>query len=332
MQLDAFSDILSRDFGEVLKGASKVGVALSGGPDSMALCWLLNGWAKAAGVKVHALHVDHGLRAESAQEAKALCGMMKGFSQVKLTILRWEGAKPEAAVQEEARKARYALMNDYCKAKGIKALFLAHHQDDQAETVLFRLAKGSGLDGLCGMMPMSVSGDVILCRPLLGVSKEDLVQICEDEKLPYFKDPSNDLSKYARVRLRKSRAILEEEGLSSKRLSVTAMRLARARNALEEISHKTFEDAVLKNDTKHIEFNYKSLREAPEEVMVRVVLSALKRLGPERDYAPRMEKIESLVHDLRSLGAFRKRTLGGVIFERDDAAQDGQGVLRLRQE
>lgn len=332
MQLNAFSDILSRDFDEVLKGASRIAVALSGGPDSMALCWLLDGWAKAAGIEVHALHVDHGLRPESAKEAKALCGMTKGLTQVKLTILRWEGVKPEAGIQEEARKARYELMREYCAAKHISALFLAHHLDDQAETVLFRLAKGSGLDGLSGMQAISALGDVVLCRPLLGVSKEDLIQVCEDVGLEYFNDPSNGLSKYARVRLRKSRAILEEEGLSSKRLGVTAMRLSRARNALDEIALKAFDDALLINDTKHFEFNLKSLRSVPEEVMLRVVLRALERLGPERDYAPRMEKIEALLDDLRDAKVFRKRTLGGVIFERDDTRNEGQGVIRLVQE
>ncbi len=326
LSVDLFSHHLSRDFQRLLEARSDVAVAVSGGPDSLALCWLLNGWAREAGVKVHALHVDHGLREESAQQAETLDSILGGMEALRYTALRWQGDKPQARIQEEARKARYALMAEYCREHGIGVLFLAHHMDDQAETVLFRLAKGSGLDGLSGMQPIHAYNEGLsLCRPLLGVDKEDLVSLCEREGLSYFCDPSNEKEDFARVRLRKSRAVLEEEGLSNKRLAVSAQRLARARDALDEWAEKTWEEVIIKFDTKHIEFNLKPLLDKPEEVVLRVVLKAFGRIGADRDYAPRMEKVEALLYDLRSPQPFRKRTLGGVIFERDDTAQ----ILRL---
>lgn len=217
----------------------------------------------------------------------------------------------------------------YCAAYEIGALFLGHHMDDQAETVLFRLAKGSGLDGLCGMRAVQCYDERLqLCRPLLGYSKEDLVDVCEAEELSYVDDPSNVCDDYARVRLRKSRAVLEEEGLSSKRLAMSAKRFLRAREALGEMADKAYETALEYKNTKRIVFNIEPLIDWPEEIVLRVVLRSVSEVGNDRDYAPRMEKVEALVEDIVHVETFRKRTLGGVIFSRDDAA----GLLRLEQE
>ena len=293
-------------------GAQDIAVAVSGGPDSMALCHLLKG----IGLQVHALTVDHGLRAEAAEEAQKVGQWLEGWTGFEHHILKW-GSPTETALQEEARKARYGLMADYCREHGIAHLFLAHHRDDQAETLLFRLAKGSGLDGLAGMQALQEYEGLTLVRPLLGVSKDALVKTCETAGVDFIEDPSNENADFARARLRQARAVLEEEGLSSKRLAVTAMRLSRARQALEIWAEEVYNQANIKNDAKRIEFQLKPLLSKPEEVIVRVVLMALEQFRPEFDYAPRMEKVEALVYDLRSSDNFRKRTLGGVIFEVD---------------
>jgi tRNA(Ile)-lysidine synthase len=306
-------------------GVSKIAVAVSGGPDSMALCRLLSGWAAERAVEVHALTVDHALRVGSADEAAQVGGWIGGWRQVQHRVLTWD-APAQSAVQEEARRARYGLMAEYCRGHGIGYLFLAHHADDQAETVLFRLAKGSGLDGLSGMQAVAVYDECLtLARPLLGFAKDDLTGFCEAEEILYIEDPSNENERFARVRLRKSRDILEEEGLSSKRLNVTAKRLSRARKALDNMAEAVYKKAAYKKDTDCIVFNLMALLEQPEEIVLRCVLKAMEAFRPGADYAPRMEKVEALVEDLIGGGVFRKRTLGGVVFERDDR----NGAFRL---
>ena len=320
MNHDQFSEILEWPvFAGELDGAQAVAVAVSGGADSMALLLLLAEWARGRDVAVHVLTVDHGLRAEAAVEADQVAAWCAGLDGVSHHILRWEGEKPEVALQEHARAARYGLMEAYCAAQGIGALFLAHHRDDQAETVLFRLAKGSGLKGLGGMRPVARRGDVVLMRPLLDVTKEDLIAVCEARGQDYVSDPSNEDEAFARVRLRQSMAVLAEEGLTAKRLSVTAMRLARAEDALEVMVDGVWSEVLIKNSGSVV-LKIGLLQGQPEEIAVRLIICVIERLGAERDYLPRMKKIEDLVAALRCDNDFRKRTLGGLIFERDAAA------------
>ena len=326
MNLDRFMQVMD---GYAFEGGEPLAVAVSGGPDSMALCHVLHDWCVREDRVLHALIVDHGLRDESADEAK---GVIKELPEAVIgKILKWDAPK-NVRVQEEARNARYALMAHYCAAHDIQHLFLGHHRDDQAETVLFRLAKGSGLDGLCGMRPVqNYDENLKLLRPFLEFEKSDLLEYCEKNEIQYVQDPSNENEKFARVRLRQSREILEEEGLSAKRLSLTAKRLNRARNALDQISENEYKNSLFKKDTKQIVLNFKSLQNNPDEIILRVILRAVADLQPEQDYAPRMERVESILYDLISFQndsvAFRKRTLGGVIFE-IDAAGD-HFILRL---
>lgn len=299
---------------------SDIAVAVSGGPDSMALLGLLVNSPYT--FQVHALIVDHGLREEAAAEAERVREQIESWPRVSAHILQWAGEKPDAAVQEEARNARYGLMAEYCRAHRVRYLFLGHHQDDQAETVLFRLAKGSGLDGLAGMRPVQVYDDAVsLVRPLLDVPKSALIEMCEAHGVGYVEDPSNANEQYARVRLRQSADILAEEGLSAKRLANTAKRINRAREALDFFAEKAQKDCVLVSNTKRIEYNYKLLRDYPDEVVLRCVMAAFVHFNPDADYAPRMEKVEALLDDLIGEESFRKRTLGGVVFERDDENQ-----------
>ena len=289
---------------------SRIAVAVSGGPDSLALWSVLS---EGFNGELHALHVDHGLRDESADEAAALAERIEG-----LQVLRWD-ASSDKRLQEEARRARYGLMAEYCAEHGIKHLFLAHHRDDQAETVLFRLAKGSGLDGLGGMRKVQVYDEGLsFVRPFLDVPKSDLVAYCEAQNLPYLQDPSNENDDFARVRLRKSQAILEEEGLSAKRLAVSARRFQRAREALDFISKNALGACRKDADTNRVELDSDALLAYPEEIVLRVMLLVIAEIGAEKDYAPRMERVEDLVADLIRSDAFRKRTLGGVVFGRDD--------------
>jgi len=314
-----------KDFPDLPAGSS-VAVGVSGGPDSMALCWLLSRWALHHNVTVHAITVDHALRAESAQEAKDVAHIVRDWPNVVHTTLTWEGQKPGTRILEEARAARYDLLHRYMKQNGIRHLFIAHHQDDQAETFLIRLAKGSGLDGLGGMQKIRQGEDgTYLCRPLLDVSKDDLIALCNAQSIPFVTDPTNRNEKYLRPRLRAARDILEEEGMSSKRLAVTAARLSRARAALETLAQDLFHRTVRQETPEGFTFDWTMLKQHPEELILRVLLMAVHRLKPEDDYAPRMERMEALLSRLLGEDGFKSATLSGCLF----ALHPKNGTLRI---
>lgn len=304
-----------------IEGRSKIALGLSGGPDSMALARLLSIWAQErAGLEIHALIIDHAIRTESGQEASLTKQRVEDWPHITPVILTCEGlVDEETRLMERARQARYTLFESYCAQEGITALCLAHHQNDQAETFLFRLAKGSGLDGLASMAPVQTySENLTLLRPLLDVPKSDLIEFCTVTATEYVHDPSNEKEQFARPRLRKSAQILEEEGLSAKRLSVTARRLARAKEALQQIAIETFDKILLEKNTNRIVLTLSGVRKALDEIAFRTILMAVEYLNHERDYLPRMERLEDLFEDVKTGKEFRKRTLGGLIFECDE--------------
>lgn len=313
------ADEVFRNFSDLLS-QKDIAVAVSGGPDSMALAVLLFGWLQGqewTGT-LHALSVDHGLRAESAAEAQAAGAWLRASCPgIRHSILRWEGAKPSSRVQEEARRARHALITAYCRKRGIAHVFLAHHQDDQAETFLMRLAAGSGLDGLSGMAERQKQEEITLLRPLLACPKAALVEFCREQKIPYVEDPSNRMGAFARVRLREAAKVLEREGLSAKRLSLTAKRLARAREVLEAETEKFMAVSLKRKDTDRFVFFKSVWSGAYEEIVFRAVRKVLQELGTDEEsgysYGPRTERMEALADDLLKSEPFRKRTLGGVV-------------------
>ncbi len=316
------SDIISNISEYFLRSGvckENIAIGVSGGADSMALCFALSEYliSENQDTKIHALTVDHGLRAAAADEALFVAVQLSNLKNVNHKILKWQHDKKiNARIQESARAARYDLMKNYMRENNIRHLFLAHHMDDQAETFLFRLAKGSGIDGLsCMAQRQEMGRDFILCRPLLEVPKSDLIGFCEENNIKYINDPSNMSDDYARVRIRKSMDILSSEGLSAKRLSISAKRHARARAALDQISKKEFDNNMLEINSKQIVFNLDRLVLLPEEIILRIILRAMDYLGGAGGYGARMNRVESLCSDLATPKSFRKRTLGGVIFE-----------------
>ncbi|MFA5593593.1 MAG: tRNA lysidine(34) synthetase TilS [Micavibrio sp.] len=302
-----------------LRAGSVIAAGVSGGPDSMALLRLLSEWALRHDIAVHAYTVDHGLRAESAAEAAQVSAWVGGWPGVTHHILRWEGEKPETRILEEARAARYALMAASMKEAGADSLFIAHHADDQAETVLIRLSRGSGLDGLAGMRkrhPMERLG-ITLLRPLLDIPKAELVRFCDENDIPYVSDPTNSNGDYLRPRLRAARPILEEEGLSAKRLGMTARRMARAKAALDDMGQDLFTHALKEQKDDGFMFDYRALHAAHEELALRVILAVMERLHPGDGYGPRLERLEKLLERILRDGEFKGATLGGCVFALD---------------
>ena len=290
------------------EAAPRLAVGVSGGADSLALVLLAHGWATGQGGAVLALTVDHGLRADSAAEAARVAAWMAARG-IPHATLRWEGDKPATGIQTAARDARHRLLAERCRAEGILHLALAHHADDQAETVLLRLARGSGVDGLAGMAPVRWEPHMRILRPLLDVPHARLLATCRALGQEWIEDPSNRSPAYARGRLRAVADALSAEGLSAERLCETARRAARARRALEELTADLLGRAAELHPEGWVRLDPAALAAAPEELALRALARVLACVGGA-SYAPRAERLERL-HDEVRAGLTVGRTLGG---------------------
>ena len=187
---------------EPFETCPELGVAVSGGRDSLSLALLANEWASTRGGRILALIVDHGLRPEAAGEALGAARLLQGLG-IQSLIRRWTGAKPSAGLQEAARAARYRLLRDTCRERGILHLLAAHHADDQAETIAMRTARASGPDGLAGMAAVVEWPEVRLLRPLLPMPRARLSATLLSRGVPWIDDPSNSDPRFERARLRR---------------------------------------------------------------------------------------------------------------------------------
>lgn len=222
-----------------------IAVAVSGGADSMALCLLAGGWARALGVKLTALTVDHGLRKAAAEEARQV-GDWLAARGIAHHILHWsEGPQCASRVQERARQARYALMTAWCRAHGAAQLLLAHHLEDQAETVLMRLRKQSGLMGLAGMAKVRDLDGVRVLRPLLDTPKARLRATLAAYGQDWIEDPSNADLRFERVRVRGLlQALRRHDGLEPRRLARAAAACARVRSVIERAADEALAEGA----------------------------------------------------------------------------------------
>ena len=214
-------------------------LAVSGGPDSTALMVLAARWRKALKVKpkLIAVTVDHGLRKEAKREAAAVGRLARKLGIAHRT-LRWTGAKPKTGLQEAARVARYRLLAGAARKANASHILTAHTRDDQAETVLIRMSRGSGVTGLAAMTRISAvpgdgEGKIKLIRPLLDIPKARLIATLRAAKITFADDPSNRDPRFTRARLRGLMSELAREGLDSRRLALLARRLRRADLAIE---------------------------------------------------------------------------------------------------
>ncbi len=291
-----------------------IAVGLSGGGDSMALTHMMCVWAVENGKTIHVLHVDHGLRAESVDEAEQIQEWIKNFPNMQFEVLKWDHDNPNTAIMEKARNARYELMADYCQTHNIQTLCIAHHADDQIETFFFRLAKGSGLEGLTGMKPwVNYNDHVKIHRPLLNLSHDDLIQYCRDNHLNWIEDPSNENENYARPRLRKS---LQKEGFRTERFVKTLDRLSRAQDALDGIA-----DQIWNNQNV---VNWVELKSHPIDIQIRVLQKMIAHVGQtSRDYPPKLERVEDIAYTIRPN---RSATLHGCLIT---LSKDGE-ILHIK--
>jgi tRNA(Ile)-lysidine synthase len=293
---------------EPFEPTPRVAVGVSGGADSMALALLLAAWAEARGGSAVALIVDHGLRAGSAAEARQVAERLAGLG-LEHHLLAWHGAKPRSNQQAAARAARYALLSTWCRRQGVLHLATGHHRDDQAETLLLRLGRGSGLDGLAGMPAVRELADVRLLRPLLPVPKARLEATLRERGSAWIEDPGNQNPAYARTRLRRLRPELEARGLTAARLAETAGHLGRARAALERTGASLLAGAVVLDPAGYAWLESEPLVAVGPEAGQRALARVLMAVGGG-SYAPRLARLSRLYGRL-STGLGRGATLAG---------------------
>lgn len=298
----------------------RIALAVSGGPDSVALAYLVARWRAERGdtPDVTLLTVDHDLRSGSREEALFVGRIAKSLG-LPHAILTWShGGSATTGLQAKARAGRYNLMAAYCHAHDTEALVTAHHLDDQAETFLMRLKRGSGLDGLAAIPEASVWAGVPVLRPLLEVPKARLTATLSDAGIGFVEDPSNADQRFERARMRSSGDALAKLGLSPEALARSARRLRRAQNAIEAattaflaehgaINAAGFHGAI--NAAGFCVFGQEPLAAAPAEIALKSLSRMVTAVGGGAKPV-RLSKLEAL------LGALQERpqqthTLGG---------------------
>ena len=335
--MDAEADLLFTD----LIDQPALVLAVSGGPDSTALMWLAARWRKRRrrGPKLIAVTVDHGLRPEAPREA-AMVKRLAARLGISHRTLRWTGPKPATGLQEKAREARYRLIAAAADRAGATCVLTAHTIDDQAETILFRMTRGSGLTGLAGMARMrplvmpttparAVSRrgraepgtSVFLVRPLLDIPKARLVATLRAAKIPCADDPSNRDPRFTRTRLRALMPALAGEGLDARRFALLARRVRRADAAIE-VAVAAAASALSEgawSSRAPIVVAADGFAALPAEVALRLLGQAIARVGDEGPV--QLGKLESLADALAAApaGVRFRRTLAGAIVTLDRA-------------
>jgi tRNA(Ile)-lysidine synthase len=293
----------ARDLDALLPAGGRLGVAVSGGPDSLALLQLA---AAARPGDVEAATVDHGLRPESAGEAAMVAQFCERLAVPHATLtVRWR-EPPVTAIQERARRERYRLLGFWAEERGLGAIATAHHADDQAETLLMRLMRGAGARGLAGMRPRSIAPgtEVRLLRPLLGWRRSELERICADSEITPIADPSNSDEKFERVRMR--RALGDAEWIDAAAVARSAANLADADSALDWAMRREWKQAARESAGA---ITYRP-SDVPREILRRITARAVRKLASEGDTDLRGTELDRLMATLTEGGS---ATLRGVL-------------------
>jgi tRNA(Ile)-lysidine synthase len=274
---------LRQHFGRSLP--ARIGIAVSGGGDSVALMHLLKDCFSDDPVELLVATVDHRLRPESRQEAEEVAQMAQKLG-LRHDILTWtEGPEPTGNLQDQARRARYALLTTWARQNGIPVLALGHTADDQAETVIMRLKRASGVNGLAGIPLRRIQDGVSLQRPLLGLRRADLRRYLRALGQSWIEDPSNEDETYDRIKTRKALAVLEDLGLTVPALVTVAQNMSKAQTALGWYAFLSARDLV-QIKAGAIVFELRKFRTLPDEISHRLMLQALLWVSGGQ-YSPR---------------------------------------------
>jgi tRNA(Ile)-lysidine synthase len=297
-------------------------IAVSGGPDSIALMWLLARWRKALahGPRLVAVTVDHGLRPEAAAEVRQVKRLAKTLALAHRTM-HWTGEKPSNGVPAAAREARYSLLAESARGVGATCIVTAHTREDQAETLLMRLLRGSGIAGLSAMARLSDRGGLALARPLLDIAKSQLTATLKRAKIGFADDPTNRDMAFTRPRLRALLPRLAAEGGDARALARLAGRLARANAAVDLFADGAERYLALKHGAAPAGdariFDADAFAALPEEIKIRLLIRAINRFGHEGP--AELAKVEGLLATLdqamarKSMPTRLKQTLAGAL-------------------
>jgi len=324
------------------RGVPAIVLAVSGGPDSIALMWLAARWrrALARGPRLIAVTVDHGLRPGAAAEAREVKRLARSLDLPHRT-LRWTGPKPRAGLPAAARSARYRLLAQAARASDATHILTAHTRDDQAETLLMRMLRGSGIAGLAAMARESERDGLVLARPFLDISKSQLIATLRKAKVGFAEDPTNRDTSFTRPRLRTLMPVLAAEGGDTRNLVRLAWRLARANAAVEvlvdgaerylalrdrQVLHSGFNAETFdagRLDAKS--FDAKAFAAMPDEIRLRLLQRVIDRIGHEGP--AELGKVEALLSALDLAGAENnagrrprlKQTLAGALISLIDS-------------
>jgi tRNA(Ile)-lysidine synthase len=302
-----------KNFEKSLDINEKFAVAVSGGPDSLALAFLAKIYSIKNKIISKFFIVDHKLRSESTNEAKTVKKVLKQHA-IESEILTWRGKKPSKNIQSLARSKRYELLFDKCDKFKINNILLGHHQDDLLENFFIRILRGSGLKGLISLNKKTKMKKKFLFRPLLNEKKEDLFFISKNVFNFYVQDPSNEDEKYQRIQVRKLIEKLQKSGLDKKKFIKTIDNL--------KMSNEVVNFYVNRNLKKNSFFSFKKNRlilnknffQKPSEVIFRSFSDSIKLIG-KKYYSVRGKKLEKIISDIKN-NQLSKTTLGGCIVEK----------------
>ncbi|MEQ1789879.1 MAG: tRNA lysidine(34) synthetase TilS [Rickettsiales bacterium] len=292
-----------------------IAVAISGGSDSMALLLLAQDWVRARNGKLIALTVNHNLRLEAADEAlqvKQWCAT----HNIEHHTLCWQHSTPQTSnIQANARDARYQLMTEYCHKNNILHLLTAHHCDDQVETLFFRLARGSGLEGLSAMSAQTVISGVRLLRPLLQIPKSRLMATLKEKNQLWLEDPSNQNTLYTRVCIRKKLTQNTSKNAIRTAANNLTNNLGKFRNLLENKIASQLTNAIEIYNQGYASIIIDGFNLLDKEIALKS-LSALIQTISGSPHPPRKEKLVGLYDAIYTNKLNTKRSLGGLLFEK----------------
>ena len=287
-------------------------VAVSGGPDSLALSSLGHAYSIEKKIKVFFVLVDHGIRSDASKEAQNVKNLLKKKG-INLTILK-NKKKINKNVQSQAREIRYQLLLNFCKKNKIKFIMTGHHRDDQIETFLIRLSRGSGIQGLSSMSKVSsLSKTTKLFRPLLDEKKKDLTFLAKYYFGKIFKDPSNTNQKYLRTKVRNLIKQFEKSGIKRDRIINSINNLASTRDTLNFYLQRTEKNCIIKKNNT-VSINLKKFFLENNEIQLKIFSNCIKKVS-KNYYPPRAKKVLNLLSRVRSNESL-KATLGGCIIIR----------------
>ncbi|MFL2876195.1 MAG: tRNA lysidine(34) synthetase TilS [Candidatus Pelagibacter sp.] len=285
-------------------------VAVSGGPDSLALVALTKAYSFQRKSKFYYILVDHNIRKDSNQEAKKVKTLLKRKEIILKVFLNKK--KITKNIQANARNLRYEILLNFCKKKKIKTLLTAHNLEDQVETFLIRLSRGSGIKGLSAMKSLSkINSSVNLYRPLLDVKKKFLIRISKNIFGKYIKDPSNKDLKYLRTKVRTLKKPLEKSGIKYEQIFKSIQNLSSSEATLAGYFNKTFKKLIQKRN-KEISINFQKFKKLNNDAKIALINECIKQLK-KNYYDLRSKKVQNLITSLNKRD-YKKSTLGGCIF------------------